>query len=178
DFDFYVVTEFTTESGFIPCGYFSRKRLTILDTNLNCFCVFPCYQNKGLGRFLIDFSYQLSIISGIPGGPERPFSDAGLLAYSSYWKRTVSIALAKVREIDVEGLVRRLGMKADDIVEVIQNLFSTTTKNDELVINEQILKSIAAKEKEKDKSKLYPKMACFEQGFVKSIKAHKKIIEA
>lgn len=24
DFDFYVVTEFTTESGFIPCGYFSR----------------------------------------------------------------------------------------------------------------------------------------------------------
>lgn len=111
--------------------------------------------------------------------------------------RSVSIALANVREIEVEGivfmhhlnqnissgLVRRLGMKADDIVQVIQNLFSTTTyattdwksrtivifrKNDELVVNEQILKSIAAKEKEKDKNKLYPKIACFEQSFVVS----------
>ncbi|GMT04386.1 hypothetical protein PENTCL1PPCAC_26560 [Pristionchus entomophagus] len=167
EFDFFIVTQFSPDKGMRPVGYFSKQRTLNLHQNLACFCVFPCYQKKGFGRFIIDFSYQLSRLSGIPGGPERPLSPFGLVSYTSYWKRTM--LLRGLEEFDeettVNELVNKLGMRENDVVEVIQNLFSTKLKKGELNISKEIVHNLIAKEKVRDANKLYTKMECFDPEF-------------
>ena len=53
--------------------------------NLCCLLVLPCYQGKGYGRYLVDFSFLLSRVEGIPGTPERPLSDAADCMYYKYY---------------------------------------------------------------------------------------------
>ena len=50
-----------------------------------CIVTLPCYQGRGFGRFLIEFSYALSNREGLIGSPERPLSDLGKVAYHNYW---------------------------------------------------------------------------------------------
>lgn len=50
-----------------------------------CIVTLPCYQGRGFGRFLIEFSYALSKREGLIGSPERPLSDLGKFAYHNYW---------------------------------------------------------------------------------------------
>lgn len=45
----------------------------------------PQHQRKGYGRFLISFSYVLSLKENKRGGPERPLSDLGRLSYIGWW---------------------------------------------------------------------------------------------
>ena len=47
--------------------------------------MFPFYQRKGYGKFLIDFSYQLILIENKVGTPEKPLSDLGRQAFLNYW---------------------------------------------------------------------------------------------
>ena len=53
-FFFYVLTEYDTDGCHI-IGYFSKMKDSPNDYNLACITTLPPYQNKGYGRFLIEF---------------------------------------------------------------------------------------------------------------------------
>jgi histone acetyltransferase MYST1 len=58
-FLFYVLLELD-ERGYHPVGYFSKEKYSDQGYNLACILTFPCFQRRGYGRFLIEFSYALS----------------------------------------------------------------------------------------------------------------------
>ena len=69
-------------------GYFSKEKESV-EFNLSCIMVLPAWQAKGYGKFLIDFSYQLSLIENKVGSPEKPLSFFGHRAYVSYWTNKI-----------------------------------------------------------------------------------------
>lgn len=84
----------------------------------------PCHQRKGYGRFLIQFSYELSKKEKKVGSPEIPLSDLGLLSYRSYWAWQIL------------GLLRTMG---DDEVSVMQLTQATSIKPEQVVLTLQYL---------------------------------------
>lgn len=100
-FLFYIVT-INDELGAHFAGYFSKEKYEPDKNNLSCIMTLPCFQDKGLGRFLIDVSYALSRKEGWFGGPEQPLSDLGRIAYGSYWRGTIYDYLHE-HKMDIEG---------------------------------------------------------------------------
>lgn len=86
-FYFYILCE-RKEDGYYIVGYFSKEKDSS-ENNLSCIMVLPNVQRAGYGKFLIDFSYQLSILEGKTGSPEKPLSDLGHKTYVSYWTHKV-----------------------------------------------------------------------------------------
>lgn len=122
-FLFYVLTE-NDEWGNHFVGYFSKEKRS--HYNLSCIVTLPCYQRKGYGNLLIDFSYLLSQHENKPGSPEKPLSDLGLVSYRSYWRRIVLFELYKLREADdvitIQDIVHDTCLTASDVVSTLDLL--------------------------------------------------------
>lgn len=86
-FYIYVLCE-RKPDGYHLVGYFSKEKDST-ENNLSCIMVLPFVQRGGYGKFLIDFSYALSLLEGKSGSPEKPLSDLGHRTYVSYWTHKV-----------------------------------------------------------------------------------------
>lgn len=92
--------------------------------NLACILTFPSSQRKGYGKFLINFSYELSKKEDKVGSPEKPLSDLGAVSYRSYW---ASILLRIFRNnigqsYSIMELSKMTSFLSDDIILTLTNL--------------------------------------------------------
>ncbi|XP_076160289.1 histone acetyltransferase enoki mushroom isoform X2 [Ptiloglossa arizonensis] len=124
-FLFYAVTK-NDKFGCHLVGYFSKeKHCPAQRYNVSCIMTLPQYQRQGFGRFLIEFSYLLSKVEGIPGTPEKPLSDLGRVSYHSFWKSVVLEYLDAHREsteIKLGDITKETGVSAHDIATAMQLL--------------------------------------------------------
>lgn len=86
----------------------------------------PCHQRKGYGRFLIQFSYELSKKERKVGSPEVPLSDLGLLSYRSYWAWQIlgvlRGSLAAADEVSIMQITQATSIKPEQVVSTLQYL--------------------------------------------------------
>lgn len=108
-------------------GYFSKEKpLTGSPYNVACILTFPHHQRKGIGRFLIDFSYELTRREGKVGTPERPLSDLGQLSYRRHWTYAIFKYLQSYdtfsRTVPVTEIESATGICGDDIVPILKSM--------------------------------------------------------
>nr|CEL69597.1 TPA: histone lysine acetyltransferase MYST-B [Neospora caninum Liverpool] len=125
-FLFYVLTE-VDHTGCHLIGYFSKEKISLQAYNLACILTLPQHQRKGYGRFLISFSYLLSLREKKKGGPERPLSDLGRLSYVGWWTWCLLTHLEsdeqkRKRKISIEDLVRNTAVREEDIQRTLEEI--------------------------------------------------------
>uniref|UniRef100_A0A1I7S5B2 histone acetyltransferase n=1 Tax=Bursaphelenchus xylophilus TaxID=6326 RepID=A0A1I7S5B2_BURXY len=114
------------EYGLHFAGYFSKEKFSHQKFNLACIVTQPAYQNAGIGRFLIDFSYLLSRQESMLGTPERPLSELGRIAYESYWRTAIFEFLYKrkkrgpVETLSLMEISRGTGISNHDVVDTLK----------------------------------------------------------
>ena len=91
-FQFHSLT--STTHSFI-CLRFLQEKENAQYNNVSCILTLPPFQRKGYGRFLIEFSYELSKREGNLGSPEKPLSDLGKVSYRRYWSWVLLETLKK-----------------------------------------------------------------------------------
>ncbi|CAN8066760.1 unnamed protein product [Agarophyton chilense] len=124
-FLFYVITH----KGELA-GFFSKEHPTIRsDFNVACILTLPPHQKKGIGKFLIALSYELTRREGKVAGPEHPLSDLGQLSYRSYWKNAIIRFLSNRYErssscakISVNEISQATGIRNDDVVLTLKDI--------------------------------------------------------
>uniref|UniRef100_A0A6P6Y5S8 histone acetyltransferase n=1 Tax=Dermatophagoides pteronyssinus TaxID=6956 RepID=A0A6P6Y5S8_DERPT len=104
-FMFYILTDIC-EDGFRIVGYFSKEKYS--RNNLSCILVLPHCQRRGFGKFLISFSYALTLMQEIRGTPERPLSDLGRVSYYNFWKQCILHVLKDESEFTINELANEL----------------------------------------------------------------------
>lgn len=128
-FLFYILCEIDSR-GYHLVGYFSKEKESSEDYNVACILVLPPFQRKGYGKFLIEFSYELSKIEGKSGSPEKPLSDLGLLSYRSFWAQTIVELLVNSKSnepgqdpaLSINDIVERTCIKRDDVIATLSHL--------------------------------------------------------
>lgn len=126
------------EHGFHIVGYYSKEKYSDIGYNLACILALPCYQKRGYGRFLIQFSYELSKIEKKVGHPEKPLSDLGLLSYRSYWTWVLTGLLRTLpegEEISIFDVMTRTSIRSEDIIATLQHLGLLKYQGGNVVIN-------------------------------------------
>lgn len=138
-FLFYCMCEYDDE-GYQIGGYFSKEKEFSKNweaevitndkaerernyNNLSCILVLPFHQRKGYGKFLISFSYELGIIEGKQGTPERPLSDLGHKTYTSWWSWRLLTLLKdfKGEEVSIQYLAEKTGILQSDIINLFES---------------------------------------------------------
>ncbi|KAF5394472.1 Histone acetyltransferase [Paragonimus heterotremus] len=114
-FMFYVLCE-TDREGSHLVGYFSKEKLSADNYNLACILTLPPFQKRGIGRFLITLSYELTKIEHTVGTPEKPLSDLGRLSYRSYWEDVIFGYLADHPDCSLEQMSLATCIAVDDIL--------------------------------------------------------------
>ncbi|KAA0147347.1 hypothetical protein FNF27_01528 [Cafeteria roenbergensis] len=120
-FLFYVFTEYD-EFGYHFVGYYSKEKYCDAGYNLACILALPCFQRRGFGRFIIQFSYELSRKERRVGSPEKPLSDLGQLSYRAYWTWVLFGVLRRFQgpELSIMDLVRITSIKPEDVMATLQ----------------------------------------------------------
>ena len=119
-FYFYVLCEHDA-MGYHMVGYFSREKGNI-ENNLSCILVLPFIQRKGYGKFIVEFSYELSLKEGRHGSPEKPLSDLGHRLYVSWWtQRLLTILIDCAKPLSINELSSMTSINPIDIQYVLEN---------------------------------------------------------
>ncbi|KAH7703535.1 MOZ/SAS family protein, partial [Aphelenchoides avenae] len=136
-FLFYVLTE-NDERGCHFVGYFSKEKYSSQKYNLACIVTLPCYQGKGFGRFLIDFStFPVTSLRGARTWSERRrgrLSGLGQLAYDAYWRSALFEYFHEHR-----GNKYRLWDVAEETGITIHDMVETLKKNEMLAVQNNVV---------------------------------------
>ncbi|EKF30097.1 acetyltransferase, putative [Trypanosoma cruzi marinkellei] len=114
--------------GYHFVGYFSKEWRKSMSCNnsLSCVMVLPPYRNKGYGALLIEISYEMGRIEGIPGSPERPLSAAGKKVFSRIWRDEILQAIFSLNEkglpLTMNLLSWESGMAIEDVAVALHQL--------------------------------------------------------
>ena len=83
----------------------------------------PFCQRKGYGKFIVEFSYELSLKECKHGSPEKPLSDLGHRLYVSWWtQRILKILLErKDQQVSIADLSTQTAIDPVDIIYVLEN---------------------------------------------------------
>ena len=106
-------------------AYFSKEKASLRGYNLSCILTFPHYQRRGIGRFLINLSYELSRRENRVGTPEKPLSDLGVIGYRSYWARILLQYLLGPNapaETSLQALSKHTGLHIEDILFTLKSI--------------------------------------------------------
>ena len=123
-FLFYIVTE-VDEQGCHIVGYFSKEKVSVDEYNLACILVFPPFQRRGYGKFIISLSYELTKAENKTGSPEKPLSDLGKLSFRSYWTYVLLTLLREHKdtgELSVNEISELTGIRSEDVISTLQSL--------------------------------------------------------
>ena len=146
-FLFYILCE--VENGeHIITGYFSKVKEEHNENNhnLSCIMTLPFYQRNGYGKFLITFSYELSLIEKNVGSPEKPLSDLGKKTYLAWWSHRLIEYLTAHRNdtFTMEQMSKETGMTEEDIGWTLEQMGILKWMNGQphLCTDEALLKEI------------------------------------
>ena len=92
---FFQFHSLTSKTHSFICLRFLQEKENTQYNNVSCILTLPPYQCKGYGRFLIEFSYELSKREGNLGSPEKPLSDLVKVSYRRYWSWVLLETLKK-----------------------------------------------------------------------------------
>lgn len=175
-FLFYVLC-FMQPYGLEVLGYFSKEKVTPELYNLSCILVLPQFQSRGIGRFLIELSYEVSRREGKLGTPEKPLSDLGEKLYLRYWGDCVTTALASALEeghtVTLDYIEQATGIVQADILRTLYHL-QLLNDNRQICISEEIIqKSIRkrlCRESEIQNYTFYPHLLSWCPGMYQEIR--------
>lgn len=136
NFVFYVVCE-CDSSGAHFVSYFSREVVENTDelNVLACITTLPPYQKRGYGNLCISLAYEIAKRQRRVGGPERPLSDLGKIAFESYWKATIINIFAEKNIESIDDIVVNTAMLKTDIIQILRELNLATKIKGDYVLN-------------------------------------------